>query len=80
MSDHGKDKWRQHDDDPPMDPTLMLAYQAAFSAVADGWNSAAAEVLRKLAPENLAELHVICGDVRTMIEAEQGGRRRRAPG
>lgn len=50
------------------------AYQAVFAAIADGKNREAALVLRDLSPENLTELHVICGDVQIMVEAD---RRRR---
>jgi hypothetical protein len=52
------------------DPAVLLAYQAAFAAVADGRNWEAAQVLRDLGPEQLDELHVICGDVQTTTEAE----------
>jgi hypothetical protein len=58
------------------DPAVLLAYQAAFAAVADGRNREAAQVLRDLGPEQLDELHVICGDVQTTAEAEL---RRRDP-
>jgi hypothetical protein len=54
---------------------VLAAYQAVFGAVTDGRNRAAALVLRDLSPENLTELHVICGDVQVMVKAEQ---RRRA--
>ena len=56
--------------DPP-DPADADAYKAVFAAITDGWNRKAAQVLRGLDPENLHELHVICGDVRVMVEAEQ---------
>jgi hypothetical protein len=59
----------------PLNPATLGAYQAAFAAIADGWNRKAARLLRDLSPERLAELHVICGDVQIMVEAEQ---RRRA--
>lgn len=51
------------------------AYEAVFTAVRDGENRTAALVLRELGADQLAELIVICGYVRTMAEAEQ---RRRA--
>lgn len=55
----------------PLHPAILSAYQAVFTAIADGWNRNAAEVVRALNLEHLAELHVICGDVRIMVEAEQ---------
>jgi hypothetical protein len=56
---------------PLTHPATAGAYQAVFTSVMDGFNAAAAVGLRNLTPENLAELHVICGDVRTLVEAEQ---------
>jgi hypothetical protein len=47
------------------------AYQAVFTTIVTGRNQVAALVLRDLSRENLTELHVICGDVRIMIEAER---------
>lgn len=55
----------------------VSAYAAVFTAIAVGGNRDAARLLRDLSPENLAELHVICGDVQIMVEADQ--RRREEP-
>jgi hypothetical protein len=54
---------------------LDRAYIAVFTAITEGRNHVAAAVLRDLAPENLTELAVICGDVRTMAEAAREGRK-----
>jgi len=54
-----------------LDGTAARAYQAVFAAITDGKNREAALVLRDLSPENLTELHVICGDVQIMVEADQ---------
>ena len=54
---------------------LDRAYVAVFKAITEGRNHVAAAVLRDLAPENLTELAVICGDVRTMAEAAREGRK-----
>jgi len=59
-----------------LDERAGLACQAVFAAILDGRNRVAAQTLRHLNPEQLAELHVICGDMRTLVEAEQ---RRRGP-
>jgi hypothetical protein len=45
------------------------SYQDAFAAIMTGRNAVAARVLHDLTPEQLAELHVICRDVQTMVEA-----------
>lgn len=59
-------------EDPPLNPALLHAYKTVLAAVADGRNRAAALALRELiSSEHLAELHVICGDVQIMVEAEQ---------
>jgi hypothetical protein len=59
-------------EDPPLNPALLHAYKTVLAAVADGRNRDAARALRDtLNLEHLAELHVICGDVRVMVEAEQ---------
>jgi hypothetical protein len=63
-------------EDQPMNPATLAAYQAVFGAIADGRHREAARVLHGLEPGHLAELHVICGAVQTMAEAEL---RRRDP-
>ena len=57
--------------DPLTEAAAAHAYHAVFAAIAYGKNRMAAQVLRDLEPEHLAELHVICGDVQVMVEAEQ---------
>jgi hypothetical protein len=57
-------------------PAAGWPYLEVFADIADGRNRTAALMLRGLTPANLTELHVICGDVRTLVEAEQ---RRRGP-
>ena len=60
----------------PLTPAAAAhAYQAVFALIAYGRQRMTVQVLRDLRPEDLDELHVICGDVQVMVEAEQ---RRRA--
>jgi hypothetical protein len=59
-------------DRPPETPTpaARLAYSGVFEAITDGWNRKAVGLLRDLDPAQLDELALICGDVRTLAEAE----------
>jgi hypothetical protein len=56
------------------------AYLEVFADIADGRNRTAALILRDLDADQLAELHVICGDVQVMVEGEQRRRGGQAEG
>jgi hypothetical protein len=71
MSDAGGSGFSVTGPDPLTEAAAAHACQAVFAAIAYGRQQMGAQVLRDLEPEHLAGLHVICGDVQIMVEAEQ---------
>jgi len=72
VNDHETPPRTGVDDREPLTPVAKgVAYKAVFAAIADGRNRVASLVLRDLTAEQLAELIIICADVRTMAEAAQ---------